>query len=821
MKSALCAGLIAVCLQAFASEVRLNGRAVDENGAAVSGVLVSVRAAGGAQSAAGQAIADPTGKFSIPLPAPGDYVMSASREGFFRVKNHQVHAADGMNEITLVLNTAREVFEKAEVSYSPPTIDFDRTSSDEQLTGTQLLEVPYPSTNTLRNAMRALPGVTQDSTGGIHLNGGAEEQILYTLDGFQINDPLTGQFDTRLSVEAVKSLEVTSMNPAEFGKGATGTLAIKTSTGDDQFRYSATNFFPGVENRKGLIIGGWTPRFNFSGPVKRGRIWFSDGLDLQYDKKVVEELPAGQDSSTSWRAGNILRNQINLTPSNVVYTSFLANFWIAPKYGLSALDPVETTVDSRTRQWFLSFKDQWYFARGALLELGYALSRTFARDIPQGHGMLFMTQDGRHGYSYWDAARRSGRNQFLGNVFLPSFTRFGAHQFKTGIDLSTVSYRQDETRTGYAYLRADNLPSRTVAFGGSGLLRRTNSEAAAYFEDSWRIRPNILVEAGLRQDWDRLLGDATLSPRLGIAWSPPGMEATKVSGGFGIISEEANLTLFSRPLDQYPLTTHYLTDGTVTGPAASVFIAHGELSAPRYRNWTAAVEHRFIADLYARFQYTRRRTQNGLAYINTLEPGSPAPDMGSSYSVNQFDAIYRLVNSRRDEYDAFEATVRKTFRRQYEWLASYTRSRAFSSEVIQPAQNNPILVTANAGRMPWDTPNRFVSWGYLPTFWNNWAVAYLMEWRDGYPYSIQNDQGVVQGNVNAFRFPMFFELNLHLERRFVFRNNRWAFRFGFNNITNHENPNVVNDDMSSPHFLTYYGGQSRAFNLRLRWLGKL
>jgi hypothetical protein len=70
------------------------------------------------------------------------------------------------------------------------------------------------------------------------------------------------------------------------------------------------------------------------------------------------------------------------------------------------------------------------------------------------------------------------------------------------------------------------------------------------------------------------------------------------------------------------------------------------------------------------------------------------------------------------------------------------------------------------------------------------------------------------------RFPAFFELNLHLERRFFFRKHRWALRAGFNNITGRRNPNVVNNNLSSPNFLRYYGGQSRALNFRLRWLGR-
>jgi hypothetical protein len=43
---------------------------------------------------------------------------------------------------------------------------------------------------------------------------------------------------------------------------------------------------------------------------------------------------------------------------------------------------------------------------------------------------------------------------------------------------------------------------------------------------------------------------------------------------------------------------------------------------------------------------------------------------------------------------------------------------------------------------------------------------------------------------------------------------------GFNNITNHRNPNTVNNNTASAHFLSFYGGQSRTLNFRIRWLGK-
>ncbi len=822
MIRALIIGVLGLAASAAAADVRLTGRVLDENNAAVPGAQVTLRAAVGGDFHV-QAAADQTGKFVLDALGPGDYVISVEREGYFRLADLPLALNEGANEITLVLNPAREVFEKVDVAYSPPAIDMDRTTSEERLTGTQLLEIPYPSTNTLRNAMRAMPGVVQDSMGGIHLNGGAEEQILYTLDGFEVNDPLTGRFDTRLSVESVRAMETTPLNPAEIGKGATGALAIKTSTGDDRFRYSGTNFIPGLENRKGLVIGGWTPRFNFSGPLRRSRAWFSDSVDVQYDKHIVEELPKGQDRTTSIRLSNLLRNQFNLTPSNILYTGFLTSFWTAPRNGLGALDPLPTTIDRRSRQWFFNIKDQWSFSRSALVELGYASNRTYGREIPQGHDFLVITPDGRRGNSFWDSTRTGARDEFLANVFLPSFTFLGGHQLKAGVDVDSTEYRQDIRRTGFETLRVDESVLRRVTFGGSGRLRLSDSAAATYLQDSWKPRASLLVEAGIRQDWDRILGNVVFSPRLGVSWAPPHLESTKVSAGYGIVYEQTNLQIFSQPHDQYSITTTYLPGGAIAGgPSVTVFMAGpGRLDTPRYRNWSVGVEHRIRTGIYARAVYTGRRGSDGFTYVNSLHPQAPpAPEIMAAYGSTDFNAIYRLRNWRRDIYDSVEATVRQTFRKQYEWMASYTRSRALSNAVVDIGVDNPLVVIDNFGRMPWDSPNRVLSWGYLPTFRENWAVAYLMEARDGFPFSIQDEAGGLLGPVNARRFPFFFELNLHLERRFVFHANRWAFRFGFNNITNHRNYNVVNNDIASPHFLTFYGGQSRAFVLRIRWLGK-
>ncbi len=808
---------------AFGGDVQLSGRVSNETGAPLGGVKLTVRATGAAEPVF-HAYTDLSGKFSVAVPAPGEYVVDVGRAGYFPLHEQAITLFEGDNRADFTLNRVREVFESIEVVATPPPIDMDTTVSQETVTGTEILNIPYPSTNNLKSALRIIPGVMQDSRGRIHINGAQEEQALYTLNGFNVTDPLTGRFDSRVSVEAVQTVDVTGgFLPAEYGKGSAGVLAVHTRSGDDTFRVSATNFFPGIEYRKGLIIGNWTPRFNFSGPIKKGRAWFSDSFDTQYTKSVIEDLPRGEDRSESWRMSNHLTAQVNLSPANILYGGFLVNAWTAPRDGLSALDPRETTVDRRSRQWFFHLKDQIYFREQWLLEVGFAVNRTFGREIPQGQDLYQITPDGRRGNFFVDATRKSSRDQVLANLFAPSFDLWGEHRLKGGIDLNRLWYWQNARRTGIENYGPEFIRTRRILFGGSGLASLANYEASLYVQDSWKLRPNLIVEGGIRGDWDQILHYWTASPRIGVAWSPPGRDRTKISGGYGTLYDATNLRVFTRPLDQYSLTTYFDENGLPSrGPAVTVFtIQSPRYPRPRYRSYSIALDQEFGGGVQGRFEYLRKRGSLGFTYINTIAGGRSIPaQWANRFRQYEFDAIYGLTNDRRDKYDSFRVTVRQAIRRKYEWLVSYTRSRALSNAVVDINIDDPILVDFNVGPMPWDSPHRVVSWGYLPTPFKKWAVAYLLEWRTGFPFSIVDDDGRVLGAVNQHRFPNFFELNLHLERRFAFRHHLWAFRMGCNNITNHSNPNVVNNNASSRHFMQFFGGADRSFNFRLRWLGR-
>ncbi|MBI3469873.1 MAG: TonB-dependent receptor [Candidatus Solibacter usitatus] len=798
---------LAVCVRA---EVHLSGRVTGAGGAAVAGAHVVLH-----DPVAKEAVSDAAGGFAFVAGEPGIHRISVEHRDYFPTRERKITLLEGRNEITLELNAKDPVLQSVEVRAQsiealPPAV----------LSGEQILAVPYPADYNLRNAVRILPGIVQDRRGRIHVDGGADDQVHYTLDGFTVNDPITGRFDGQVSVDSVRTMELYSGRfTAEYGKGSAGTLAIKTHTGDDQFHSSATNFIPAFESRKGLTLGSWLPRVSFSGPIARGRAWFSSSNDAQYEQAVIKEISQGLDRTHVWRLSNVLHVQANLTPSNILHAGVMASRWDAPHQGLTFLDPAETTVDRRARQRFFHFKDQIYFGQGALVEFGYAGNRTSLREAPQAEGVYVQTPEGRRGNHFVNAAREGSRDQFVANLFLPSFAWLGTHQVKAGVDFDRLIYGQQVSRTAVEYRNLEGVVLRRVVYAGLGDAGRRNHEASGYLQDTWRLRPNLTLEVGMRQDWDRLVDRPSVSPRLGVAWAPTARATTKLAAGFAVVNDATSLRLFARPFDQYSLASYYDAAGAlIRGPAATVYtLGPRALRPPRYRSWTLGAERVLPGRLQAGVHYLHKKTANGFTYRN-LTAVPALQEWLDAYQVSTFDGILGLANDRRDQYDAVQVKLRKSVR-QYEWSASYTRSRALTNAVVDVNVDDPILITENAGPMPWDAPHRVVSSALLPTPWRHWEAAYMVEYRSGLPFSVQDAEGRLRGAVNSYRFPPLFECNLHLQRTFELGGRRWAVRFGVNNLTGHRNPTVVDNNMGSARFLSFYGSPGRAFNVRLRWLG--
>jgi hypothetical protein len=815
----ICALVLSVWQSPAAAPVSVAGRVVDENGVAVAGARIE--ALSGATRVT--VISESTGNFGLDLASPGEYELRTEHEGFFVYSEKSVSFQDGSHQLTITLHHLQELAESVEVRYSPPVIDPKEPDERKQLKDVEILEVPYPASQDMRSALPLMQGVVRDANGNLHFNGGAADQTNFTLNGFNISDPYTGQLNARVSIDAVRSLDLDSGRySAEKSRGSAGSLDIKTAMGDDHWRFSATNFLPGVTNQDGFGINKWTPRIDVSGPIAKGRAWFHNGFDTFYDVNIISGLPHGQNQSRSVTTNNLSRLQVNLTAANILTGSFLINYGDDARHGLSFLSPVETTLNDRNHLYVSAVKDQHYLGGGALVEFGFADSRGLARQSPQGDQIFQILPFGQRGNYFEDTKLNFNRQQWVGNAFMPQFHWAGTHQFKAGVDLERTSFDRQVARRHYEVLRNDLSIARRVSFAGNRQQDRENFEAAQFVQDRWAPRDNIMIEAGLRTEWDEIVRDVLWSPRFSIAYAPKWLSETKLAAGFGVFHDALTLSTLTQNQDQISLSTFFPPNGVVRGPLETVFLINEHnLRAPRYRTLSFSAERKLPFDFYGKASYMHKVGANGFTWVNEIEA------IGGIFA----GGIYQLRNWRHDHYDAAEFTVRRTFGGRFEWVAGYTRSRARTDSVVDYSVDNPIFASQGPGPFAWDTPNRFMTWGWaplpkraLPHFLQSAIgetdVLYLVEYRTGFPFSVVNEEGYLVGAAGSRRLPNYFNINLALERKFRFLHYLWAWRFGFNNLTNNGNPNVVNNNIDSPRFLTYGRGQVRAFAVRLRFLGK-
>ena len=781
----------------------------DENGLAVPFARVTLALPSSQFRVKGET--NYAGRYLFTSLSPGLYQLLVEKEGFYAVRSDNV-AVGTLQSTEVTLNRVREVYQKVNVVASPAAINPQETSSSRRLSDNEIMNLPFSVPQDIRYALPLIPGVLQDATGQIHVNGSSTRQILDELDGFNITDPASGYFDARVPVDALRSVTVYgSRYPAQFGKASGALLDLETGMGDDRYHFSGTDLLPSFSTHKGFHIDGWTPRGSVSGPIKRGKAWFLLAPEAEYDLTLINELPPGADESSRWRFGDLAKTQVNLTPSNILTTDFLVNEFRSNHNGLSPFNPVETTTNLNESIYHVSAIDQSTLHNGMLMEYGVGFSRFHAAELPLGDATYVMTPEGTSGNYYERAEARSERLQFIINLIAPTVREWGTHEFKFGVDLDRIVDVESFNRHGISILRQDGTLSRTVSFPGNPSLEQTNFETGVYGEDHWSISHRLVLDPGLRLDWDQIVGGTRISPRLAASFTPTAEDNTKIVAGIGVYYDESNLDLFAQPRAGTRIDSFYNQAGTslIRPPVESVFqVDEQHLNPPWFLNWSVGIERKLPASVFLRTEFIEKRGHDGWTYVN--------PCAGPS---GCFAGRFFLESARRDRYDAVVLSLRRRFKGGHVIYASYTRSAARSNAVLDFSVDNPYFSPQAGGPLPWDTPNRVVAWGILPLV-KQFDLAYTLDWRDGFPFSVVDQNQELVGPPDRLRFPAYFSLNMALEKRVSLFGFRWEVRGGFDDITDRQNPYAVDNNIDSPTFLTYGSIGGRSLTGQIRLLGR-
>jgi hypothetical protein len=805
--------LALLCVVAALGQVQTVGTrvaltVVDENGLAVSGAEVTLLETGRAPE---KIWTDYAGRCQYLLHQSTPYQLQIAKSGYYEA--HTTVLDPHQQSVEAVLTHVHLLQQQVQVTASVPSIDTQETSDKMSLDTPVIVNVPYPNSRDIRNLLPFVPGVVADATGQVHVAGSETWETLDTLDGFDIRSPASGLLAMRVSTDAVRSIDTeTTRYPVQFGRSTGGVIAFYTGTGDNKFRFNATDFFPSFQDLNGIRFDNLVPRFTLSGPVVRNRAWFFDGLEVEYDDIYIPELPSDADTDHLLRGSNLLKFQANTTKASSMSGGLLFNDYHSPYDGISPLVPQQSTTKRDTIAWLPYLRDQQRLGNGVMLDAGVGIVRFRDGYEPHGDIPYDLTPETAKGSYFENLTGTSQREEGNATLYLPQKQWAGSHDIRAGIDLDDIDFGETVTRMPVNYLRENGTLLRQSVFPATPPFTRHNAEEGAYIEDHWTTKwlSGLLIEPGLRFDWDEIVRQPLFSPRVAATYAPGAQPATKVSAGVGIYYEHTQLEYLEGALAGLRVDTYYNADGiTPSGPAQQTTFTYNQndLHEARALNWSIGVEQKLPGSIYAAANFLDKRTSNVFTYVNQSGPAS-------------LSGNYELTNARQDHDYVAEIEARHTFGQGYTLFASYTRSLARTNAALDYLPTVSFLGPQQSGPLPWNTPNRVISWGWLPLeipwFKKSWDFVYTLDWHNGFPITSVDDNEQVVGVVGSRSFPNYLSFSPGLEWRFHFHGYYFGLRGVLENATNSQNPAVVNNNVDSPDYLTFTEPAGRAFTTRIR-----
>lgn len=282
-------------LLAQSGTATLTGSVVDQSGAVMEGVKVTVR-----DSDTGftrETVTNETGNYSMPGLRPGTYTITLEKEGFkrsqqpgFRLEVDQTARLD----IQMGLG---QVAETVEVKGTAQLLHTENATVGSVIESKKIVDLPLNGRNFVQLAL-LVPGVNTGQPGagrggGVSIGGARSEQNSFQLDGVSNTDQWDSGIAFRPPVDSIQEFKIEVNNySAEFGRGAGGQINVVTKSGTNSLHgtlwefhrndaVQARNFFdrnpafadsqgrfhapPYIQNQFGAMAGG---------PVVRNRTFY-------------------------------------------------------------------------------------------------------------------------------------------------------------------------------------------------------------------------------------------------------------------------------------------------------------------------------------------------------------------------------------------------------------------------------------------------------------------------------------------------------------------------------------------------------------------
>jgi hypothetical protein len=315
--------------------------------------------------------------------------------------------------------------------------------------------------------------------------------------------------------------------------------------------------------------------------------------------------------------------------------------------------------------------------------------------------------------------------------------------------------------------------------------------------DTWRVRTGLALTLGLRYEYNSPAVDAAnradvydpataslvqlgqggfprggydpdyrnVAPRIGLAWSPGGHDATALRAAYGVYYDRSSLApgegiYFSAPY--YNFNVYYPVQGLVNLSLANPFPSNfpfpypgsaiafqRNLRTPYMQQWNFGVQRQIGSPRAIEVAYVGSKGTHLIdsRNINQPRPSTNRQNPGPNPDFSEIDTIEAQANS---TYHSLQARFQQRLSNGLSMLASYTYSKSiddasgfFNTTGDPNFPQNAYDLSAERGRSDFDIRQRFtLSYGYdLPLFKSHgrlggWRSYGVLTFQTGAPFTV-------------------------------------------------------------------------------------
>lgn len=372
----------------------------------------------------------------------------------------------------------------------------------------------------------------------------------------------------------------------------------------------------------------------------------------------------------------------------------------------------------------------------------------------------------------------------------------GKHSFKVGARVRGISISdlsQNNFSGTYTFTSLDQYrnvlqgvtgvtPAQFTITTGDAQAKIKQVEFGGFFQDDWRVLPNLTMNFGLRYEaQSNVENNKNFAPRFGFAWSPDYSNGkngkTVVRAGFGVFFDRVSesLTLRADRFNGENLNSFVVTDPTLLAlfpniPTIDTLLGYSttqnkyqladQIRSPYNIQTSVSIERQLPSNITLAVTYLNSRGYNQLRVRNINAPTDYIFGVQNSGTRPFGDVgnIFQYESTGKSEQNQLIFNVRSNFSRKYSLFANYTLGSAKGdTDGSNSFPSNSFDLSGEYGRSSLDTRHRFVIGGnvQMPYGFNLNPFVIVSS---GRPYNIT--QGLdLNGDSLFTERPTFAQLN--------------------------------------------------------------